>query len=220
MSFIINVFVNSEGMKKLHILLCLLLWSMPNIAHAQFNSFGIGPTTTWEREAQAQHRRNYKFGHRSKNYQTAKKAKVKVPATNIHTAIELSIDEATGKTTARWKDGSVFVGETYYGELKGTGTMTFADGGKYHGQWRFDRFHGVGTMEYADGGKYIGQWSWGKPHGQGTIVEPNGVKITAKFDEGIPRGKCIIQDVDGRLYTGRWSSGILREKSIKPLEEK
>ena len=208
-------------MKRYLFLLVIAIFCLPINSFAQYRSSNyIGPRTSWEREAQAQQRRNNKFYGDSKKYRSAKNTSVKVPTINIHTAIELSIDEATGQTTARWEDGSVFVGFTYYGQINREGTITFADGSKYHGGWRFDRFHGVGTMEYADGGKYIGQWSWGKPHGQGTIVEPNGVKITAKFDEGIPRGKCIIQDVDGRLYTGRWSSGILREKSIKPLEEK
>ncbi len=199
-------------MKKYLLILIVAIFCLPNEGFAQL--------TTWEKEAKAQHRRDHPFSGKSEEYQSAKKPKVKIPARDIHRAIDVVTNDTTGVITARWDDGSTYIGEIYYGELKGTGTLTLADGGKYHGQWRFDRFHGVGTMEYADGGKYIGQWSWGKPHGQGTIVEPNGVKITAKFDEGIPRGKCIIQDVDGRLYTGRWSSGILLKKSIKPLEEK
>lgn len=207
-------------MKKIYLIFTIILIYLPIITAAQYRSSNyIGPRTSWEREAQAQQRRNNKFYGDSKKYRSAKNTSVKVPTINIHTAIELSIDEATGQTTARWEDGSTFDGYTYYGQINGEGTITFADGSKYHGEWRFDRFHGVGTMEYADGSKYHGQWSYGKPDGQGTIIEPNGVKITLKFDEGIPRGKCIIQDPDGRLYTGRWSSGILREKSIKPYKE-
>lgn len=209
-------------MKNIYLIFIILLFCLPNTALAQYHSSNsrlFSSSTTGEREMRDQRRFNEKFFGESKAYQSAKKFKEQVPSINIHTAIELSIDKATGKTTARWEDGSVFVGFTYYGQINREGTITFADGSKYHGEWRFDRFHGVGTMEYADGSKYHGQWSFGKPDGQGTIIEPNGVKITLKFDEGIPRGKCIIQDVDGRLYTGRWSSGILREKSIKPLKE-
>ena len=200
-------------MKRFYLIIAMVFLCLPNMGFAQ------GHLNTYEWESRMQRMINYPFSNDNKEYQTAKKAKVKVPTINIHTAIELSIDKATGKTTARWEDGSVFVGFTYYGQINREGTITFADGSKYHGEWRFDRFHGVGTMEYADGSKYHGQWSFGKPDGQGTIIEPNGVKITLKFDEGIPRGKCIIQDVDGRLYTGRWSSGILLKKSIKPLKE-
>ncbi len=199
-------------MKKYLFLLLAAIFCLPSIGFAQFYS------TIFGKEAKRQRSISIPFNF-SERSNPAKKEKIKVPTINIHTAIELSIDEATGKTTARWEDGSTFDGYTYYGQINREGTITFADGSKYHGEWRFDRFHGVGTMEYADGSKYHGQWSFGKPDGQGTIIEPNGVKITLKFDEGVPRGKCIIQDVDGRLYTGRWSSGILREKSIKPLEE-
>ena len=201
-------------MKRYLLLLVIAMFCLPNNSFAQFYSTIFGDDAKRQRSISIP----FHFSeHRTE--QKTKKFKEPVPSINIHTAIELSIDKATGKTTARWEDGSVFVGFTYYGQINREGTITFADGSKYHGGWRSDRFHGVGTMEYADGGKYIGQWSWGKPHGQGTIIEPNGVKITAKVDEGRPRGKCIIQDVDGRLYTGRWSSGLLREKSIKPLEE-
>ncbi len=150
----------------------------------------------------------------------SKKGIVKLPLVNIHTAIELSIDKATGKTIARWKDGSTFVGKTYYGEIKGMGTMTFADGAKYHGQWRFDCFHGVGSMVCADGSKYTGEWQLGKPHGKGTFINPEGVAFIGEFYDGAPNGKGIIQDVDGRKYTARWKDGKLKEKSIKPLEEK
>ena len=202
-------------MKKYLLILIVAIFCLPSEGFAQFYS------TIFGKEAERQRSISLPFNfHEHRTEKKTKKFKEQVPSINIHTAIELSIDKATGKTTARWEDGSVFVGFTYYGQINREGTITFADGSKYHGEWRFDRFHGVGTMEYADGSKYHGQWSFGKPDGQGTIIEPNGVKITLKFDEGIPRGKCIIQDVDGRLYTGRWSSGILREKSIKPLEEK
>ncbi len=150
----------------------------------------------------------------------SKKGIVKLPPVNIHTAIELSIDKATGKTTARWKDGSTFVGKTYYGEIKGMGTMTFSDGAKYHGQWRFDRFHGVGSMVCADGSKYTGEWHMGKPHGKGTLISAEGVAFIGEFYDGAPNGKGIIQDVDGRKYTARWKHGELKVKSIKPLDEK
>lgn len=215
-------------MKKIYLIFAIVLFCLPNVSSAQqygtpgyygerIRSWEGGLANIW---AAGKYGGTTDFSWSTNTLKSAKKQKGKIPSINIHTAIELSIDKATGKTTARWEDGSVFVGFTYYGQINGEGTITFADGSKYHGGWRSDRFHGVGTMEYADGSKYHGQWSFGKPDGQGTIIEPNGVKITLKFDEGIPRGKCIIQDVDGRLYTGRWSSGILLEKSIKPLEEK
>lgn len=140
-------------MKKIFLIFTLIFFCLPSSVSAQFHSTIFGKETKRQRSISIP----FNFSERSK---AAKKEKIKVPSINIHTAIELSIDKATGKTTARWEDGSVFVGFTYYGQINREGTITFADGSKYHGGWRSDRFHGVGTMEYADGGKYIGQWSW------------------------------------------------------------
>ena len=70
-------------MKKYLLILIVAIFCLPNIANAQFTSFGIGPTTTWEREMQDQRRFNEKFFGESKAYQSAKKAqktkKGKVP---------------------------------------------------------------------------------------------------------------------------------------------
>lgn len=223
MSSIINVLVNNVDMKRLYILLSLLLWSIPNIANAQFTRFGPGHTTTGEREMQAQRRFNEKFFGEPKAYQSAKKPKkprkTTTPITKGDLVAEMTKDTETGLTTVRWNNGAVYVGEINYGEISGMGTMIYPDSSKYQGQWKNDRFHGVGTMEYADGSAYCGQWENGDPNGQGTFLTPEGVKYTAEFKDGKPRGKCIIQDKDGRLYSARWVRGELKEKSIKPYKE-
>ena len=210
-------------MKKYILLIIAAIFCLPNTALAQYrssNSRLFSSSTTSEREMRDQNRRNNKFFGESKAYQSAKKPKVKIPARDIHRAIEVVTNDTTGVITARWDDGSTYIGEIYYGELKGMGTLTLADGGKYHGQWRFDRFHGVGSMVCADGSKYTGEWQLGKPHGKGTFINPEGVAFIGEFYDGAPNGKGIIQDVDGRKYTARWKDGKLKEKSIKPLEEK
>ena len=211
-------------MKRYLLLLVLAIYCLPNNSFAQGWSLpSSSETIDPSQGAMASTWFVGKYGGTSGfdwgSPKESKKGIVKLPPVNIHTAIELSIDEATGQTTARWKDGSTFVGKTYYGEIKGMGTMTFADGAKYHGQWRFDCFHGVGSMVCADGSKYTGEWHLGKPHGQGTFINAEGIAFTGKFEDGIPHGKCVMQDIDGRKYTARWYHGKLREKSIKPLEE-
>ena len=191
MSSIINVLVNNVDMKRLYILLSLLLWSIPNIANAQFTSFGIRPTTTWEREAKAQRRFNQKFFHEYKEYQCIPPK----PLPELIYAIENSTDEVTGQTTTRWSDGSSYVGLTDRGAMF------------------------VGTMTYADGSKYIGKWERNLPNGEGTFINPEGVAFTGKFKNGVPHGKGVIQDLDGRLYSARWVRGVLKAKSIKPYKE-
>ena len=206
-------------MKKYLLILIVAIFCLPNIANAQFTSFGIGPTTTGEREMRDQRRFNEKFFGESKAYQFAKKKKPRINRVHL-LAIENTTDEATGLTTLSWADGSSYVGEIYRTVFHGMGTMIYPDKGKYHGQWKYDHRHGIGTMEYADGSKYVGKWVRDLPNGEGTFINPEGVAFTGKFKDGEPHGKCIIQDTDGQLYKARWYYGKLRKRSIKPLKEK
>ena len=179
-------------MKKYLFLLLAAIFCMPSIASAQFRGNSIGPTTTWEREAKAQRRFNQKFFHEYKEYQCIPPK----PLPKLIYAIENSTDEVTGQTTARWSDGSSYIGITNSGAML------------------------VGTMTYADGSKYVGPWVRNMPNGKGTFQTPEGIMYTVNFENGVPHGKGVIQDLDGRLYTARWVRGKLKEKSIKPLEEK
>ena len=205
-------------MKRYLLLLVIAIFCLPNIANAQFTSFGIRPTTTWEREMRDQRRFNEKFFGESKAYQFTKKKKPRIHYT-VLSVVEKTTDEATGLTTLSWADGSSYVGEIYRTVFHGMGTMIYPDKGKYHGQWKYSHRDGIGTMEYADGSKYVGEWVRDLPNGSGTFINPEGVAFTGKFKDGIPHGKCVMQDIDGRKYTARWYYGKLREKSIKPLEE-
>ena len=194
MSSIINVLVNNVDMKRLYILLSLLLWSIPNIANAQFTKFGIRPTTTWEREMRDQNRRNNKFFGESKAYRS--EFKNRFTTIYYRHAAESVTDETTGMTTITWEDGAKYYGQTYFGEIRG-----------------------IGTIIYPDGSRYCGEWKKDQPNGNGSFISPEGIAFTGKFKDGIPHGKCVMQDLDGRLYSARWVRGVLKEKSIKPLKE-
>lgn len=171
-------------MKKYLLILIVAIFCLPSEGFAQL--------TTWEKEAKAQRRFNQKFFHEYKEYQCIPPK----PLPKLIYAIEISTDEVTGQTTARWSDGSSYIGITNSGAMF------------------------VGTMTYADGSKYIGKWERNLPNGEGTFINPEGVAFTGKFKDGEPHGKCIIQDTDGQLYKARWYYGKLRKRSIKPLEEK
>ncbi len=206
-------------MKKIHLILAVVFLCLPSFASAQYRASNyIGPRTSWEREAQAQHRRDHPFSGKSEEYQSAKKKKPRINRVHL-LAIENTTDEATGLTTLSWADGSSYVGEIYRTVFHGMGTMIYPDKGKYHGQWKYDHRDGIGTMEYADGSKYVGEWVRDLPNGSGTFINPEGVAFTGKFKDGEPHGKCIIQDTDGQLYKARWYYGKLRKRSIKPLKE-
>ena len=194
MSSIINVLVNNVDMKRLYILLSLLLWSIPNIANAQFTNFGIRPTTTWEREMRDQNRRNNKFFGESKAYRS--EFKNRFTTIYYRHAAESVTDEATGMTTIKWEDGAKYYGQTYFGEIRG-----------------------IGTIIYPDSSRYCGEWKKDQPNGNGSFISPEGIAFTGKFKNGVPHGKGVIQDLDGRKYTARWVRGVLKEKSIKPYKE-
>lgn len=115
---------------------------------------------------------------------------------NILTSENIEYDETSNCAIIRWKDGAVYKGHTYYGEMKG-----------------------VGTMVYPDKSKYVGSWERDLPNGQGTFQTPEGITYTVNFKDGLPHGKGVIQAPDGNKYTARWKDGKLKEKSIKPLEE-
>lgn len=128
----------------------------------------------------------------SKKFQ---KAKHPITAENDPFAMEITTDETTGQSIIKWKDGTIYQGQTNYGEIKG-----------------------VGTMIYPDKSKYAGSWKRDLPNGKGTFQTPEGIMYTVNFENGVPHGKGIIQDLDGRLYSARWVRGVLKEKSIKPLK--
>ena len=181
-------------MKKYLLILIVAIFCLPNIANAQFTRFGIGPTTTGEREMRDQNRRNNKFFGESKAYRSDYKNRYTM--IYYRHAAESVTDETTGMTTITWNDGAAYQGQTYYGEIKG-----------------------VGTMVYPDKSKYVGSWERDLPNGKGTFQTPEGIMFTVNFESGLPHGKGVIQDLDGRMYSARWVRGKLKEKSIKHLEE-
>ncbi len=40
----------------------------------------------------------------------------------------------------RYRDGSVYDGQWFWGSMCGEGTMKFADGSSYEGEWLYDQF--------------------------------------------------------------------------------
>ena len=145
---------------------------------------------------------------------------IKVPCAISLRLAEVVADPETNVNTARWIDGSEYVGDIHKGVIKGKGTMKYSEGGKYVGDWAEGRRWGVGLMHYSNGDMYSGKWMWDLPHGKGTFITTDGFVMTGKFKSGVPHGKFIMQAPDGRKYSARWIDGELKEDSIKPLKEK
>lgn len=144
---------------------------------------------------------------------------IKVPCAISLRLAEVVVDPETNVSTARWIDGSEYVGDIRKGVIKGKGTMKYSDGGKYIGNWSEGRRWGVGLMHYSNGDMYSGEWMWDLPHGKGTFITAEGIAMKGRFQNGVPHGKFIMQAPDGSKYSARLIHGQIKEKSIKPYKE-
>ncbi len=64
-------------------------------------------------------------------------------------------------------NGSVYNGEWFRGEKRGSGILNNADGSRYIGQWQSDLPEGDGLLRFVSGNTYEGAWKSGLPHGKG-----------------------------------------------------
>ena len=101
---------------------------------------------------------------------------------------QFSNGESNGKTTHRWPNGNVCVGNYVNGVLRGDGTMFFANGDHYVGKLNYAGWKsGHGTLRYANGEKYVGEFKYDQRHGKGRM-----------------------EYLDGRVKTGSWYEDELR----------
>lgn len=200
-------------MKKYLLILIVAIFCLPNEGFAQ----GHHNTYEWERHiANINHRQ---FFGESKAYRDGKRY-IRVPIAISLRLAEVVVDPETNVSTARWIDGSEYVGDIRKGVIKGKGTMKYSEGGKYIGDWSEGRRWGVGLMHYSNGDMYSGEWMWDLPHGKGTFITAEGIAMKGRFQNGVPHGKFIMQAPDGSKYSARWIHGQIKEESLKPLEEK
>ena len=55
----------------------------------------------------------------------------------------------------------------------GAGTARYADGSTYVGDFQDGKRDGYGTITYLDGTTYIGMWVNDRPNGNGKTIDPN-----------------------------------------------
>jgi hypothetical protein len=91
------------------------------------------------------------------------------------------------------------------------GTAKYTDGSLYVGEWENNFRHGNGYLKYAGGGlQYLGEWKNGKPNGQGLSNHPNGEnQYVGEWREGQPNGKGITKFLNGDMYEGGFKNGKL-----------
>jgi hypothetical protein len=69
-------------------------------------------------------------------------------------------ERGRGKYT--YSDGSVYIGDFYYGLPEGVGNIYYANGNRYEGGWKQHTPHGQGVMYYASGRVVGAIWDYGK----------------------------------------------------------
>lgn len=217
-------------MKRYLFLLVIAIFCLPSEGFAQDYGWSRDPwrklssptsESTWKKMGPSlvDHRTESQLLRNRTSYRREKRY-IRVPIAVSLRLAEVVADPETNVNTARWIDGSEYVGDIRKGVIKGKGTMKYSEGGKYVGDWSEGRRWGTGLMHYSNGEMYSGKWMWDLPHGKGTFITTDGVVMTGRFQNGVPHGKFIMQAPDGRKYSARWIDGELKEDSIKPLEEK
>jgi len=73
----------------------------------------------------------------------------------------VNCERGRGKYT--YSDGSLYVGDFYYGQPEGIGTVYYVSGNRYEGGWKQHTPHGRGVMYYASGRQVGAIWDFGKP---------------------------------------------------------
>lgn len=97
----------------------------------------------------------------------------------------------------KYKNGAVYIGEWWNGEMNGEGTMIWSDGSVYTGQFKHGMYHGNGTYysksDSEDMTLYTGDFFEEVPDGFGTKVFKNGNVYVGEFKEGSMSGFGVLK---------------------------
>lgn len=100
----------------------------------------------------------------------------------------------------KWKDigeGRKYLGQwkwdKYKSTFEGLGTIKFKDGSVYQGQTKKGKFHGKGRMTHANGDIYQGDWVDGQASGNGVFVDQNGSMYDGQWKNDLYHGKGTEQ---------------------------
>ena len=118
-----------------------------------------------------------------------------------------------GSKAYSFRNGDVYVGEMFAGQITGQGLMVHADGTLYEGQWECGERSGRGLLKWPDGSHYEGDLLRGQRHGQGCLVYSDG----SKYEGGWLRDKRHHWGVYTKGKTrceGMWQADSLAEAGL------
>jgi hypothetical protein len=107
---------------------------------------------------------------------------------NLRNCNTIHCERGRGKYT--YSDGSLYIGDFYYGQPEGIGTVFYVSGNRYEGGWKRHTPHGRGVMYYATGRQVGAIWDYGKP-------------VKKLFEQGEAEGPAPIvveQDKDIKIW--------------------
>ena len=111
-------------------------------------------------------------------------------------------------------DGRMYLGQwkkSRHGQSatwEGLGTIKFRDNSVYRGQTKNGLFHGRGHMTYPDGDIYHGDYKNGKAYGNGVLVNSKGTMYDGEWKEDKYHGRgCESFNFNKGFYEGEFSEG-------------
>ena len=97
------------------------------------------------------------------------------------------------------------------GKEEGNGTARYADGSVYVGEFLAGARHGFGVLKgMPDGRTYEGEWDAGQRTGQGKEVEPQSGRVyMGGFLAGVRHGNGLLREAESGevLFRGAWEHG-------------
>ena len=114
-----------------------------------------------------------------------------------------------GEVQIEYADGSLFLGSYYEGKKDGYGEYTGADGVSYKGYYAQGEKCGYGTFVYADGSSYEGYFDDDMRNGQGRYRFASGDTYTGEFRNNFMHGTgTYFFAATGRVFSGRFVNGV------------
>ena len=117
-------------------------------------------------------------------------------------------DMQYGYGEEKWKDGSVYKGEYYFGKKNGIGKYEWADGNIYEGEFCNNAFQGYGIYYFNDNKYYFGQWKNNKKCGYGEFYSKDKIFIGNYFDDKKDGIGVYFVNNGQKIFIGVWKDGI------------
>lgn len=94
-----------------------------------------------------------------------------------------------------WPDGSMYMGEWFFGKIQGKGIFISKLKDVYKGSMVDGLFEGVGELIYSNGSVYCGDFKKGYRHGRGVLIDYKGNEYYGNYIDDVLHGECIVKAI-------------------------